>query len=199
MRDLPSSWFPEHPQTCGPYNHSGVSRWPRNFRPTTCEDRCVPTSVRPSMLVFWGPSNSQDAWFDFTYRVRPTRRWSNTIIHTGGNIGVIFLSCFKSSPNKHHISMQVPDLGSHLRLEIYPPCLRPEWPNMIGDQFQHTMLNSPASSSGWSSLRTLSFHPCFHSLLRELMLCTLFISLFVTREILPRYWDAKYAWQGNWI
>ena len=35
-----------------------------------------------------GPLN-----FGIAYRLRPTRRWSNTIIHVGGNIGVICLSC----------------------------------------------------------------------------------------------------------
>ena len=36
---------------------------------------------------FLGPSSSHDACFRITRRLGPTRKWSNTIMHAGGNIG----------------------------------------------------------------------------------------------------------------
>ena len=53
--------------------------------------RCSPLKEGNSLR---GPSNSPDACFGVTYRVRPTSRRRNTIIHAGGNIAVICSSLF---------------------------------------------------------------------------------------------------------
>ena len=45
------------------------------------------------VVVFWGPSNPRDACFGVTYKNRPTRKWSNTILHAGGNFEVISSFC----------------------------------------------------------------------------------------------------------
>lgn len=55
------------------------------------------------VVVFWGPSNSRDACYRVTYRKLPTRKWSNTILHAGGNFGVISslcTDCCKQDPLK---------------------------------------------------------------------------------------------------
>ena len=42
-------------------------------------------------------SISRDNRFRITYKLTPTRRWSNTMIHASGNIIIIFLSFFLSN------------------------------------------------------------------------------------------------------
>ena len=42
--------------------------------------------------ILWKPSNSCDVCYGITYRLRPTQKQSNIILHVNGNIGVIFLS-----------------------------------------------------------------------------------------------------------
>lgn len=67
---------------------------------------------------------------------------------------------------------------------------------MVGDQFQQTMLNGPASSNGWSSLRNFVISPLLSvTSKRTKILYTFFFSSRVAREILQRYWDAKCAWK----
>ena len=94
---LPSTWFPVHPTTYGPPNHSGGILVNQIFSTNhvviqgfVCAHwRCSPSKGGSS---FQEPCSSRNACFGFTYRLSPTWKWSDTIIHTGGNIRVVFLS-----------------------------------------------------------------------------------------------------------
>jgi hypothetical protein len=61
----------------------------------TCKLACAcPFMVFTFGMRIQGLSNSHDVCYGVTYISRLTWRWSNTIIHIGGNIKVISLSCF---------------------------------------------------------------------------------------------------------
>ena len=104
-------WFLVFPTTMSHSTIVGIFEWTEHFQTTIWECRGLPLEeigegwlVRPGLGVhLWkeevgslrGPSNSCDARFEITYRVRPTWRWSNTMVHhPGDNIGVNFLSRF---------------------------------------------------------------------------------------------------------
>ena len=55
---------------------------------------CSRRSPLEEGISWQGPSNSRNACFRITYRLRPTWKWSNILIYAGGNVGVIFLSFF---------------------------------------------------------------------------------------------------------
>ena len=65
-------------------------------------DRCWLACPRPfKMFTFERRENSCDTHFGITYKLRSTQRRSNTIIHTGDNIGIIsssnigYAKCYK--------------------------------------------------------------------------------------------------------
>jgi hypothetical protein len=66
------------------------------------------------------PFHSRSTSFGITYRFRQTWKWSNTIIHTGGNIGVVILPwCFNLNNKNHNKSNGVLH-QVHLSLPIHP-------------------------------------------------------------------------------
>ena len=82
----------------------GVSGWTGFFHSLMWEHRGLPLGlIRCTLAVrarsrcsplkgvngLRGPPNSCDVCLWNTFRFRPTSRWVNTIIHTGGNIGII--------------------------------------------------------------------------------------------------------------
>ena len=63
------------------------------------ENRCLSACPQPfkvftfeEAVVFGGRSNFGNACFGITYRLRPTRKWSNIIIHSSGSIRAVLLS-----------------------------------------------------------------------------------------------------------
>ena len=117
MSDLPNTWpVMIHPIIMGVYG------WTRYFQPTVWETRRL--EIGAGRLVHarsryppskggnsrWGPLillMPINAHYGIPYKVRPTRKWSNTIIiHAGGNIGAVFLSflviSWLSMDSHHH-------------------------------------------------------------------------------------------------
>jgi hypothetical protein len=104
-----NSWCAVHPTTYGPPQSKGLSGRTGFFQSTTWEPRDLPLGeIGSGQLVhalsrcsplkegrgLWEHTNFRDAHFGITYRLRPTRRWRNTIIHAGGNVKVIFFLSF---------------------------------------------------------------------------------------------------------
>ena len=104
MGDLPNTGVPVY--RIG--STRGICKWTRYFQWTMWEPRgfslreiganqlaFIPSRCSPSKggSGLWGPSNSWNAHFRNTFRLGPTWKWSNTIIHTSGHIGVVFHYC----------------------------------------------------------------------------------------------------------
>ena len=98
---VPNTWFPGAPYHFGPPNHSMGIQVTGYFKPTMWEigASLLKVFTFEKRQCLQGPSNSCDTHFAITYRVRPTQRWSNTIIHAGGIIEVISSLHIKSEVN----------------------------------------------------------------------------------------------------
>ena len=77
-----------------------------------CLCQLIACAISPTTCK--GASNSRDACFGITYRLRSTRTWSKSIIHVGGNIGVIFLSRLRNSTKNRELEEGITRDGRQL-------------------------------------------------------------------------------------
>lgn len=110
MGDLHSVWFQVHPTTDSPPHQSGFVPGNHIFSTNYVGieglalggDRCrlacshwFKVNLWKEAIVFGGPIILMMTIilvsFQITLTLRPTRRWSDTLIYAGGNMGVIFL------------------------------------------------------------------------------------------------------------
>ena len=100
-------------------------------------------------------------WSGITYRFKPTRKWSNTINHNDGNIGVVFLSFLRYGFSQF-IDVLCSLWEACRATAAAPTYFPPAFVTSVDGKFQGTMIDGGAIQNNPVSLPWLiQYSDCF--------------------------------------